>query len=207
MAIQRYKLGTCNCDDCKGMINVPGHKTGKVFMCLKSHNAMKRNEQAEKAAGRQKARMLSNSNPGTAYRPVEDKMVSNKALTRINLLNDFFKLCAIEIAKDPYCEECGQWISPADYRNATAHILPKEFFRSIETNPLCWLKLGPRCGCHNKTHTLLTFSKMKVFPKAVAQLREIEPLITETHKLLGEFWNYAATVIVFPLKINERPSY
>lgn len=196
MAIQRYKLGTCNCSDCKGMQNVPGHKIGKEFMCLKSHGIMKRKEQSEKSAGRQKVRMLSNSNSDSAYRPVEDKMVKNSALMRINLLNEFFKICAIEIAKDPYCEECGQWISPADYRNATAHILPKEFFRSIETHPLCWLKLGPRCGCHNKTHTLLTFSKMKIFPKAVSQFRIIEPLITETHKLLGEFKKYTDLVLL-----------
>lgn len=191
MAIQRYKLGTCNCSDCKGMQNVPGHKVGKEFMCLKSHGIMKRKEQSEKSAGRQKVRMLSNSNTASAYRAAEDKIVDNNAAKRLKRLTDFFAECAIEISKNPYCDNCGEWISPADYRNSTGHILPKGIFRSIETHPLCWIKVGNRCNCHNDTHRLDKFSKMQIFPKAVFQFRQIEHLITEKHKLLDEFLKYA----------------
>lgn len=143
-----------------------------------------------------KIRSLVNVNEVSAYKSLDDKLIDNEAAKRLKRLNIFFAECAIEIAKYPYCDNCGEWISPADYRNSTGHILPKGIFRSIETHPLCWVKVGNRCNCHNDTHRLDKFSKMRIFPKVVQQFRQIEHLITEKHKLLDEFRMYADLVLI-----------
>jgi hypothetical protein len=99
----------------------------------------------------------------------------------------WFRHVAKVIEANPYCWETGEYISEADYRNATAHIFPKAHFGSVATHPLNFLILSPRNGAHDKTHRLDTFCKMKVWPIAVKRFLEFEPLITEKHKYLNTF--------------------
>lgn len=103
----------------------------------------------------------------------------------------FWKKAEKEIAKKPYCWECGDFISPQDYRSATAHIFMKSTFPSVASNEFNYLVLGARCGCHNLSHRLDTFSKMKVFPVAVNRFMKFGNLITEKHKYLTLFKEYA----------------
>ena len=111
-------------------------------------------------------------------------------------MNLFWKKAEKEIAKKPYCFECGDYIFPKDYRSATAHIFPKGIFESVSSNEFNYLVLGSRCGCHNLSHRLDTFSQMKVFPTAVNRFLKFGHLITEKHKYLTLFKEYAN-------KINE----
>lgn len=95
------------------------------------------------------------------------------------------------IARNPKCMECQAFIPSAYYRHATAHIFPKKIFESIATHPMNYLILGAGCGCHDKTHRLDTFSDMKVFGEAVKRFRLFEKSITEKHKYLNSFREYA----------------
>lgn len=149
-----------------------------------------RKEARRTAKKDEKKLMPSVSNSGIPS-DLSEKFVDNAGLKYIKDLAQFFKEAAEEIAKDARCWECQQPISINDFRNSTAHILPKEFFKSIATHPLSYVVAGCRCGCHHRTHRLDTFSQMKIFPVAVLRLRQIEHLIKERHKLLGEFWRYA----------------
>lgn len=96
-----------------------------------------------------------------------------------------------EIAKNPVCMECSAPIPKKFYRAATAHIFPKSIFPSVMANLNNRLFIGAGCGCHNKTHRLDTFSEMKVFPLAVERFNKFKHLITEKHKYLDAFINYA----------------
>jgi len=149
---------------------------------------VKKDKRSAKAQGKKILLLSSNLDMPS---DLSEKIVDNAALKYLKDLKKFFEDAAIEIAKNPQCWECKEPISPKDYRNSTAHILPKEFFKSIATHPLAYVVAGNRCGCHNKTHRLDLFSKMKIFPVAVARFRQIEPLIKEKHKLLHQFKEYA----------------
>lgn len=106
-------------------------------------------------------------------------------------MDAFWKYAASIIEKKPYCWECGDYISPNDYRAATAHIFAKSIFDSVASNKWNFLVLGARCGCHEKSHRLDTFSQMKVFPTAVNRYMKFGNLITEKHKYLSLFQEYA----------------
>ncbi len=95
------------------------------------------------------------------------------------------------IAKTERCWNCGEWIAPQYYRAATGHIFPKAIFESIASNEWNFVVVGAGCGCHSDTHTLEKFSKMPVFGTAVNRFRKFEHLITETHKYLSLFREYA----------------
>lgn len=98
----------------------------------------------------------------------------------------WFKRIALEIENKPYCWECNQYIPKKFYRAATAHIFPKSLFPSIATHPLNFLVLAAGC-CHDKTHRIDTFSKMKVFPIAIERFYQFEKEIKENHKYLDLF--------------------
>ena len=89
------------------------------------------------------------------------------------------------------CWECKDHISQKDYRSATAHIFPKSLFPSVASNEFNFVILGARCGCHNLSHRLDTFSQMKIFPTAVNRFLKFGNLITEKHKYLTLFKEYA----------------
>ncbi len=75
------------------------------------------------------------------------------------------------------CMECGGWI-PFEYmRHATAHLLPKKIFHSIETHELNYLILGAGCGCHAKTDRLDLFVKMKIWPEAARRIKIMMPIL------------------------------
>lgn len=106
-------------------------------------------------------------------------------------MDAFWKYAESVIDKKPYCWECGDFISKNDYRAATAHIFPKSIFESVASNKWNFLVLGARCGCHDKSHRLDTFSQMKVFPTAINRYMKFGELITEKHKYLSLFQDYA----------------
>jgi hypothetical protein len=182
----------CNNTDCACV------KIGKDLVCFSCNKKEKTQKQIAKSQDRNKIRMLSVGMEGkNGYvRPVDNKLVDNEAMKRLKRLNEFFAEVAKIIEQNPKCWNCGEWISPADYRNSTGHILPKEIFRSVETHELCYVVVGNRCGCHHDTHTLSKFSKMPIFKEAVRCFRIFQPLITEKHKLLDEFIKYADQIII-----------
>ena len=93
------------------------------------------------------------------------------------------------------CWECGDIISRSDYRNSTGHIFPKSLFPSVADNIYNFVVVGNRCGCHHKTHTLSTFSQMSIFPTVVNRYLKFGHLITENHKYLDLFLEYANQII------------
>lgn len=117
-------------------------------------------------------------------------------------LEQWFLNIEREIRQNPYCSECGGFIPEKikmigtkhfinGYRCATAHIFPKSIFKSVSIHHMNFLILGAGCGCHEKTHRLDTFSDMKVFGEAVKKFRIFHKYITEKHKYLDTFLNYA----------------
>lgn len=76
-----------------------------------------------------------------------------------------------------FCSECGSWIPEKYIRHATSHLLPKKNFISVSTHELNYLILGAGCGCHEKTHRLDTFVKMKVWPEAARRIKIMMPLL------------------------------
>lgn len=106
-------------------------------------------------------------------------------------MDAFWKYAEMVIDKKPYCWECNDFISKNDYRAATSHIFPKSIFSSVASNKWNFLVLGARCGCHDKSHRLDTFSQMKVFPVAINRYMKFGELITEKHKYLSLFQEHA----------------
>lgn len=107
----------------------------------------------------------------------------------------FWVIAAKTIAKTERCWECNEYISKYDYRNSTGHIFPKSLFPSVADNIWNFVIVGNRCGCHHKTHTLATFSQMSIFPVAVQRYMKFGHLITEKHKYLDLFIEYANQTI------------
>lgn len=70
-----------------------------------------------------------------------------------------------------FCMECGAVVPQTYIRHATAHLLPKKLFKSIATHELNYLILGAGCGCHEKTHRVDKFVKMKVWPEAARRIK------------------------------------
>jgi hypothetical protein len=140
------------------------------------------------------------------YKVYRNKINKEKNNNRINttqdrkitiLSNEELKLwfddrIAILVSNnDPRCMECRQPISTKYLKAAVAHIFPKAIFDSVKTHKWNYLFLGSGCGCHNKSHRLDTFSKMKVWPLAVNRFKLFRPYITEKHKYLNSFIEYA----------------
>jgi hypothetical protein len=111
-----------------------------------------------------------------------------------NPLDEWFDEKIRILAKHPFCMECNSLIPPAYYHAAVAHIFQKSIFKSIATHPFNYLFLGAGCGCHNRSHRLDTFSKMKVFPEAVDRFVIFRESIKERHKYLDLFIDYAKKI-------------
>ncbi|MEO6707202.1 MAG: hypothetical protein ABIN04_15290 [Ginsengibacter sp.] len=118
-------------------------------------------------------------------------------------LENYFRLASGELYMNPFCMECNDVISPTikrlkgdewvevdNFRNCTAHIFPKSEFYSVRANPYNKLYLCCKNGCHERTHRLDTFSKMKIFPEAARKYELFKDQITETHKYKGLFEEY-----------------
>ncbi len=76
-----------------------------------------------------------------------------------------------------HCMECGAIVPRAYIRHATAHLLPKKIFKSVATHDLNYLILGAGCGCHEKTHRIDKFIKMKIWPIAKERILTMMPFL------------------------------
>jgi len=76
-----------------------------------------------------------------------------------------------------HCMECGAVVPRSFIRHATAHLLPKKLFKSVAVHTLNYLILGAGCGCHEKTHRIDKFIKMKIWPEAKKRILEMMPLL------------------------------
>jgi len=101
-----------------------------------------------------------------------------------------------ELSLKPFCMECKANIPVGFYRHAVAHIFPKSVFNSVSTHRWNYIFLGAGCGCHDKTHRIDTFSKMKIFPLAVVRFRQFEDEITERHKYKSLFIEEADKLLI-----------
>lgn len=199
--IPKTKFG--NCCQCSAT-DTSVIKVGKLTYCISCHRKNKGQQYIQKSIDRDKERR-------EASQPLKSISLLDKA--RIRKLIDkgpdkikeaemalFWRTAEKEIAKSPYCWECKSFIPDKKrdkdnklvatkqfYHAATAHILAKGIFDSVKSHPFNYLVLGAGCGCHDKTHTLDTFSQMRIFGEAVKRFRKFEHLITEKHKLLDEF--------------------
>ena len=127
-----------------------------------------------------------------------DEIEFKTVTTVVNEMDVFWENAEKVIAKNPKCWECGDFISKVDYRNSTGHIFPKSGnsgFPSVAANEWNFVVVGNRCGCHNKTHRLDTFSQMSIFPTAVARFHKFSHLITERKKYFALFIEYANAII------------
>ena len=96
-------------------------------------------------------------------------------------LPEFFQK-HIEIAKTKYCEECGEKLK--GNASEIAHILPKQYFKSIMCNDLNVLYL---CGIYSANNCHSNFDnfpqekvkEMKIFGKILERFRILEEEITE----------------------------
>lgn len=94
---------------------------------------------------------------------------------------------AKELAKRPFCMECGNFIPDRYYRSSIAHCLPKrkEYgFPSVEANPINRLFLGTHfCGCHQKyDRSWEDAAQMKIFPLAIEIFKKLYPLIDKSER-------------------------
>lgn len=180
-SIPNFKSGICHCGECPTDTPVLGRKPGKVFMCINTYNKMKSQERDEKHKDKSKVRSLTKVNTGSAYQSSDNKLVNNSAAKQFSLLKMFFDEAAIDIAKHPYCQECGAFIPQIYYHASTAHLLPKreEYgFPSIATKSINRIFLGANCGCHKRyDNSWDDASKMKVWPLAVSIIIRLYPFI------------------------------
>ena len=97
-------------------------------------------------------------------------------------LDTFFEIAAKEIAKKPYCCNCGAFIPDNFYRFATAHVLAKRksMFPSVATHPDNWITLCVSEGCHQKfDKSWDDASKMKCWQLAVDKFKLVFPFIDD----------------------------
>lgn len=181
------------CLDCKDGIKKPVI----AGRCKAFHYKQYRAKiQLEKQKERNKIRSLNQSE-------VNRDMVDKKKDVDFELEN-YFRLAAGELSMNPFCMECNdviyptikrlkgdKWVDVDNFKNCTAHIFPKAVFPSVRANPYNKLYLCCKNGCHERTHRLDTFSKMKIFPEAVRLFRLFENDIKESSKYLHLFLEYA----------------
>lgn len=118
---------------------------------------------------------------------------------RTNALEKWFDDRKAELILKPYCEETGDWIMPNDYRNCSAHILPKRFFHSVETHPWNKVFLSVRNGSHSKyDNTWEQAEQMKVWNEVV--IPRFKMFMHEIDK--GEIWRLPDSL----KQILENPS-
>jgi len=88
----------------------------------------------------------------------------------------------IEIAKTKYCEECGNKLK-GDV-SEIAHVLPKSYFKSINTNDLniiylCGQYSASQCHTNFDSWSIDKVKEMKIYPKIKEIFAEIKDQITE----------------------------
>lgn len=147
---------------------------------------------------------LRNAARGVAPKPSQVVVKPKKSAELLT----FFDNAKKAVSANPYCLECKAFIDESAYVAAVAHILPKSIFESVADNENNYLILGARCGCHDKSHRLDKFCKMKVWTVAVTKFLKFQHLITERHKLLSTFVELAQPVInqinISPIKTTTH---
>lgn len=88
----------------------------------------------------------------------------------------------IEIAKNKYCEECGQKLR--GHVSEIAHILNKSYYKSISTDDnnvvyLCGLFSKNQCHSNFDSFDNKKFKQMTIYPKISCIFAELESKITE----------------------------
>ena len=113
------------------------------------------------------------------------KKYSKKGLERRKAerecLPDFFQK-HIEIAKTKFCEECGAKLK--GNASEIAHVLPKQYFKSVMCSDLNILYL---CGLHSSNNCHSNFDnfpqekvkQMNIYPKVQDIFKQLEEGITE----------------------------
>jgi len=102
---------------------------------------------------------------------------------RKKTLNEWFNdIAEKHIVETPnglgaYCSECGSFIPLQYMRHATAHLLAKKLFRSVETHELNYMILGAGCGCHYKTDRVDKIVTLKVWPEIARRIKIMMPLL------------------------------
>lgn len=120
-------------------------------------------------------------------------------------VEEFFDKVAKEEAGDCHCWECNGFVPDKFIRHATAHIFPKDAFRSIAAHPKNYLILAASC-CHNNSHRMDLFSKMNIFREAVDRFFEFEPCLTPEDRKKKWYWLFVrAANASFPDLFQTRP--
>ncbi len=121
-------------------------------------------------------------------------------------LNAWFKAREKDIIDSgSVCFECGEYISKAYYRHATAHLFPKKIFKSVATHPLNFIVLGAGCGHHSKfDHSIDRASKMGIWPEAVERAMQFIHLIKEKHQYLTLYLKAFNIITNKPLSFGVR---
>jgi len=88
----------------------------------------------------------------------------------------------IEIAKNKFCEECGEKLKGNS--SEIAHILPKSYYKSISTNDnniiyLCGIYSENQCHTNFDNYDEKKFKKMHCYSKISSIFTELEKEITE----------------------------
>ncbi len=110
---------------------------------------------------------------------------SKKALesrkTERACLPEFFKR-HIEITRKSSCEECGSRLT--GHISEIAHILPKQYFKSIMCNDLnvlylCGMYSEKQCHTNFDTFSQEKIKQMNIYPKVQAAFIKLQEEITE----------------------------
>lgn len=88
----------------------------------------------------------------------------------------------IEIAKNKYCEECGEKLK--GHVSEIAHVLNKSYYKSISTDDdnivyLCGLFSNNQCHSNFDSFDNKKFKEMLVYPKIIIKFAELENKVTE----------------------------
>jgi hypothetical protein len=117
-------------------------------------------------------------------------------------LDVWFEAVAATVKGEAVCWECNSRIPDALLRAATAHIFPKKDFISVATHPSNYLLLGAGC-CHDRSHTVARFCKMKIFSEAVDRFLEFEHRLTAKEKALKYYTLFLeAAFAAFPDRVS-----
>ncbi len=178
----------CSKDNCIYPVFSNGYCKQHQYLRKDEKYKESRKSPIQKHFEKMKANGLVNENGGLIVSKAEEWLEENE-------LNKWFDKIAKRLSMKPYCWETADFIHEGDYRAATAHIFPKNIFKSIATHPLNFLILSPRNGSHDLSHRLDKFSKMNVWPIAVKRYLQFKHLIIEKHKYLNEFDKLATEYI------------
>jgi len=119
-------------------------------------------------------------------RKLPPKCRNKKSQTGSAELNRWFGDRRLEMTG--YCSNCGRRSSKHDdiyYKFSIAHILPKAYFKSVQTHPDNWIEI---CfwgdgSCHtNMDNCTLDMIEMACWNEIVIKFQKLYPLLTDKEK-------------------------